>query len=135
MDFEKAMRNFNQQANGLTKEFEMRIRLEAEEKRLEKQMQTKSLEYLEQIAENTQGINEIISLVRKNNEINERTFELFQEVFTVITAETPEQADGILRNVMNKANQANEDWGTIQAIIGYGKMLGKLIFPDSDILN
>ncbi|PGW74481.1 hypothetical protein [Bacillus thuringiensis] len=98
-------------------------------------MQTKSLEYLEQIAKNTQGINEIIILVRKNNEINERTFKLFQEVFTVITAETPEQADGILRNVMNKANQANEDWSTVQAIIGYGKMLGKLTFPDSDIFN
>lgn len=135
MDFENAMRRFNQQANGLLKEHQTRIRLEAEEEMLKKQMQTKSLEYLEQIAENTQGINEIISLVRKNNEINERTFELFQEVFTVITAETPEQADGILRNVMNKANQANEDWGTIQAIIGYGKMLGKLIFPDSDIFN
>ncbi|MFK4308438.1 hypothetical protein ABH957_003114 [Bacillus sp. RC242] len=109
--------------------------MEEEEQRLVKQIQTNSFEYLEQIVENTQVINEIISLLRKNNEINERTFELFQEVFTVITAETPEQVDGILKNVMNKANQANEDLGTIQAILGYGKMIAKLIFPDSYIFT
>lgn len=63
--------------------------MEDEEKRLAKLMQTNSLEYLEQIVENIQRINEIISSV-KNNEINERTFGLFQEVFTVIIVETLE---------------------------------------------
>ncbi|WP_458106278.1 hypothetical protein [Bacillus sp. PK5-004] len=99
------------------------------------QREEESHEALLQIAENTKGIEQIISLVRKNNEINEQTFQLLQEVFTVITAETPEQADGILRSAMDKANQANESWGTIQTVIGYGKMLGKLTFPESNLFD
>ncbi|MBM7586007.1 hypothetical protein JOC86_002549 [Bacillus pakistanensis] len=60
---------------------------------------------------------------------------MIQEMFTVIKSETPEEADGILRKVMNKANLANEDWGTIQTIISYGKLLGKLTFPEAVIFN
>lgn len=107
----------------------------AENRRRRDQVQLESRDYLKQISENTKGISEVIDLVRKNNKINEDTFQLFQQVLTVIIAETPEQADGIIRNVMNKANQANEDWGTIQIILEYGKMLGKLTFPDSGLFD
>jgi uncharacterized protein YllA (UPF0747 family) len=106
-----------------------------ENKRRAEQIQIEQRDYLKSISEDIKGINEIVELVRKNNEIHENTFQLFQEIMTVMKAQTPEEADGIIRNVMNKANQANEDFGTIQALIGYGKMLGKLIFPDVDIFN
>ncbi|MGG0789278.1 hypothetical protein ABE132_11205 [Peribacillus simplex] len=106
-----------------------------ENKRKAEQVQIEQRDYLKEISADIKGLSEVIELVRRNNEINERTFQLVLEVFTVITADSPEQANGIIRNTLDKANQTNEDWGTIQTIIGYGKMLGKLTFPDSGLFD
>ncbi|MGG0287183.1 hypothetical protein ABEY41_19090 [Peribacillus butanolivorans] len=106
-----------------------------ENKRKAEQVQIEQRDYLKEISADMKGLSEVIELVRRNNEINERTFQLVLEVFTVITADSPEQANDIIRNTLDKANQTNEDWGTIQTIIGYGKMLGKLTFPDSGLFD
>ncbi|MDQ0999764.1 light-regulated signal transduction histidine kinase (bacteriophytochrome) [Neobacillus niacini] len=129
------MANLNQHLRNQMRQIQEVADQMTENKRRAEQVQIDQRDYLKQISENTKGISEIIDLVRKNNEINEKTFELFQEVSKVMTAQTPQEAEGIIRNVMNKANQANEDLGTIQALMGYGKMLGKLIFPEADIFN
>lgn len=94
------------------------------------QREVESHEALLQIAENTSGIKELVSLVREGNEINHKTFELIQYLQTIMTAQTPQEGETILREVINTANQANEDFETIQTLIGYGKMLFKLVFPD-----
>ncbi|MGW6666332.1 hypothetical protein [Peribacillus sp. NPDC055009] len=106
-----------------------------ENRRKAEQVQIEQRDYLKEISADVKGINEIIALVRKNNEINEQTFQLLQEVLTIITAETPEDANNILGKVVETANKANETWGTIQAIISYGKMLGKLTFPESGLFD
>ncbi|MFC8561025.1 hypothetical protein [Peribacillus frigoritolerans] len=106
-----------------------------ENRRKAEQVLIEQRDYLKEISADVKGINEIIALVRKNNEINEQTFQLLQEVLTIITAETPEEANNILGNVVETANKANETWGTIQAIISYGKMLGKLTFPESGLFD
>lgn len=94
------------------------------------QREAESHEALLQIAENTSGIKELVSLVREGNEINHKTFELIQQLQTIMTAQTPQEGETILREVINTASQANEDFETIQTLIGYGKMLFKLVFPD-----
>lgn len=94
------------------------------------QREVESHEALLQIAEITSGIKELVSLVREGNEINHKTFELIQHLQTIMTAQTPQEGETILREVINTANQANEDFETIQTLIGYGKMLFKLVFPD-----
>ena len=81
-----------------------------------------------QIAENTKGINDLISLVRQGNEINQQTFELLQEMQTIMTAQSPEEADTIFRRVMGKATQTVEDYETIQTMMSYGKTLIETIF-------
>lgn len=86
-----------------------------------------------QIAENTEGIKELVSLVREGNQINEKTFELIQKLHTIMTVETQEEGETIIREVLDTANQASEDFETIKTLIGYGKMLLKLVFPDADI--
>ena len=86
-----------------------------------------------QIAENTEGIKELVSLVREGNQINEKTFELIQKLHTIMTVETQEEGETIIREVLDTANQASEDFETIKTLIGYRKMLLKLVFPDADI--
>ena len=92
-----------------------------------------SHEALLQIAENTKGIKELVSLVRDGNEINKQTFELIQKLQTIMTAETQEEGETIIREVLDTANQANEDIETIQSLLSYGKMLIGLCFPDSGL--
>lgn len=52
-----------------------------------------------------------------------------------MTAGSVEEGNTILREVIDTANQANEDFETIQKPIGYRKMLLKLCFPDIDIME
>ena len=75
----------------------------------------------------------MVSLVREGNQINEKTFELIQKLHTIMTVETQEEGETIIREVLDTANQASEDFETIKTLIGYGKMLLKLVFPDADI--
>lgn len=129
------MASINRQLNDTMRRHQEMADNIAENKRKAEQIQIEQRDYLKAISEDVKGINEIIALVRKNNEINEQTFQLLQEVLTIITAETPEEANNILGNVVETANKANETWGTIQAIISYGKMLGKLTFPESGLFD
>ena len=94
---------------------------------LKDQREIDNHEHLSKIAENTQGIKDIVELVRQGNEINQQTFELFQELQKIMIAESKEEGEEILRNVLDKANQAKEDIDTIQTIVGYGKMLLTLV--------
>ena len=104
---------------------EMNARLEeiAEANAEEYQRKIDNHQNLSKIAENTQGIKDIVEIVRQGNEINQQTFELFQELQKIMIAESKEEGEEILRNVLDKANQAKEDIDTIQTIFGYGKML------------
>lgn len=111
------------------------MRLIAEANAAKHQRELEIHEATLRIADNTQGINDLVSLVRQGNEIHQQTFALLQEMQTIMTAQSPEEAETILRQVLNKATQANEDFSTIQSLIGYGKMLGKLIFPDSSFFD
>ncbi|MEK4130186.1 hypothetical protein NYE67_10920 [Solibacillus sp. FSL W8-0474] len=121
-----ALKNTNTQINEIYTQL-------IETNRAKHQREVESHEALIQIAENTKGIKELVSLVRDGNEINKQTFELIQKLQTIMTAETPEEGETIIREVLDTANQANEDFETIQTLIGYGKMLFKLVFPDIEI--
>ncbi|MEX3746496.1 hypothetical protein [Lysinibacillus xylanilyticus] len=99
------------------------------------QREVESHEALLKIADNTHGINDLVSLVRQGNEINQQTFDLLQEMQTIMTAQNQEEAESIFRKVLDKANQTKEGIETIQSLIGYGKMLGKLIFPESGFFD
>lgn len=99
----------------------------AEEKARKIRMENDNHEHLSRIAENTQGIKEIVEIVRQGNEINQKTFELFQELQKIMLAKSKEEGEAILRDVLDKANQAKEDIDTIQTLIGYGRMLMTMV--------
>ena len=123
-DFSSAIRNVNASLN-------QDIRRMAEINAAKHLRESESHEALLRIADNTQGIQELVTLVRQGNEINQGTFVLLQEVQTIMTAKTQEEAETILRRVLDKANQTNEDIGNIQILLNYGKMLLGTIFPES----
>lgn len=123
-DFNSAVRNMNASLN-------RDMRLMHDLNSLKRIRESESHEALLRIADNTQGIQELVTLVRQGNEINQETFALLQEIQTIMTAPTREEGESILRRVLNKATQANEDLDTIQTLLSHGKMLIGAIFPDS----
>ena len=66
--------------------------------------------------------------MRQGNQINQQTFELLQEIQTIIVAQTAEEANTILRRVVDKALQLNENVETAKSLIEHGKFLIEIIF-------
>ena len=127
VDLNSAVRNANASLN---RSFELMAQANA----AKHQREIESHEALLKIADNTQGINDLVALVRQGNEINQQTFALLQEMQTIMTAQSPEEAETIFRQVLNKANQTKENIDTIQSLLGYGKMLIGACFPEAGIL-
>ena len=94
--------------------------------RLQRELENHQL--LNEISENTKSINELVLLVRQGNQINQQTFELLQEIQTIIVAQTAEEANTILRRVVDKALQLNENVETAKSLIEHGKFLIEIIF-------
>lgn len=120
-DFNSAIQNMNASLNK-----NLKIMQETNRAKLQREEEVHAATL--QIAENTQGIKDLVLLVRQGNEINKQAFELLQEMQTIMTAQSKEEADTIFRRVMGKATQTVEDYETIQAIMSYGKMLFETIF-------
>ena len=123
-DFNSAVRNMNDSVN-------RDLRAISDLNSLKRIRESEQHEALLRIADNTEGIQELVTLVRQGNEINQEAFALLQEIQTIMTAPTREEGESILRRVLNKATQANEDLDTIQTLLSHGKMLIGAIFPDS----
>ncbi|AMQ05899.1 hypothetical protein [Sporosarcina psychrophila] len=123
-DFNSAVRNMNASLN-------RDMKLISDLNSLKRIRESEQHEALLRIADNTEGIQELVTLVRQGNEINQEAFALLQEIQTIMTAPTREEGESILRRVLNKATQANEDLDTIQTLLSHGKMLIGAIFPDS----
>ncbi|UAL53501.1 hypothetical protein [Metabacillus dongyingensis] len=85
---------------------------------------------IQQIVENTAYLPEMVGLVRKNNEVNEEMLALFQEMTEVMKAQTPEEAEGIIKNVVTKAMETNDALDAASGLMNYGKLLLKLMFPE-----
>lgn len=85
---------------------------------------------IQQIVENTAYLPEMVGLVRKNNEINEEMLALFQEMTDVMKAQTPEEAEGIIKNVVSKAMETNDALDAASGLLNYGKLLYKFVFPE-----
>ncbi|BDG37254.1 hypothetical protein [Saccharococcus caldoxylosilyticus] len=116
----------------VTKEIEQKHR-EIAIKQQEKEEREKQLLLLvEQIMKNTAYLPEMVGLIRKNNEINEEMLELFKEMTNVLKAQTEEEAKGIVMDIIEKAKNTNDALDAISGLINYGKLLIKLMFPESN---
>ncbi|MGG6362658.1 hypothetical protein ACQ5SI_26285 [Peribacillus frigoritolerans] len=103
-------------------------------KEQEKEMRDQQLlKLVEQIMKNTAYLPEMVGLVRKNNEINEGMLELFKEMTNVLRAQSQEEAQNIVLDVVEKAKNTNDALEAMSGLLNYGKLLINLVFPDSDL--
>ncbi|MDF2039856.1 hypothetical protein P2R12_23220 [Cytobacillus oceanisediminis] len=100
-----------------------------EEQRIQREVQLN--EMIQQIVANTAYLPEMVGLIRKNNEINEEMLGLFQEMTEVLKAQTVEEAEGIVKSVVGKAQETNDALDAMSGLLSYGKLLIKLMFPES----
>ncbi|PWW20217.1 hypothetical protein DFO73_11631 [Cytobacillus oceanisediminis] len=107
-------------------------RQEQELKQQQKEQREMQLnEMIQQIVANTAYLPEMVGLIRKNNEINEEMLGLFQEMTEVLKAQTVEEAEGIVKTVVGKAQETNDALDAMSGLLSYGKLLIKLMFPES----
>ncbi|MEE6451721.1 hypothetical protein RAH41_14190 [Gottfriedia acidiceleris] len=108
---------------------------EANKKRKEQeniQRQIQLNEMIQKIVENTAYLPEMVGLIRKNNEINEEMLELFNEMTNVLKAKNAEEAKSIVMDVVEKAKNTKDALDAMSSLLTYGKLLIKLVFPDSN---
>lgn len=99
-----------------------------EEQRIQREVQLNDM--IQQIVANTAYLPEMVGLIRKNNKVNEEMLGLFQEMTGVLKAQTVEEAEGIVKTVVGKAQETNDALDAMSGLLNYGKLLIKLAFPD-----
>lgn len=109
----------------------LRLLSEQAKERVKEQREIQLNQMIQQIVENTAYLPEMVGLVRKNNEINEEMLTLFQEMTEVMKAQTPEEAEGIIKNVVAKAMETNDALDAASGLLNYGKLLMKFAFPEA----
>ena len=86
---------------------------------------------IQQVVVNTAYLPEMVGLIRKNNEVNEEMLELFQEMTSILKAQSKEEAEKIVLNVIEKAKNTNDALDAMTSLLNYGKILINLVFTDS----
>ncbi|AKS37404.1 hypothetical protein NP92_02790 [Anoxybacillus gonensis] len=81
------------------------------------------LQTLKNIEANTVGLSEIVPLLSKSNESQEKIAELLKESLDIAASKSKEEAENKWRAIMNKANQLTTDVETIQKIHGFANTI------------
>ena len=99
----------------------------AENRRKAEQVQIDQLQSSKNIESTLEDIKnsmpEIISLVRENNDTSKEMFALFQEMNTIMTAQSEEEAKNILETVTEKAQNISDKGEAAKNLYSYGKFL------------
>lgn len=98
-------------------------RAKAEEKRRDREYKESVLDALLGIERNTAEISTLVALINQSNENQEKILEVINDIMSISTAKSKEEADSLFRNVMDKANQVTEDVETIDKLIGFGRLV------------
>ncbi|MFQ6580364.1 hypothetical protein [Priestia megaterium] len=72
----------------------------------------------------------IVSLVRENNDTSKEMFTLFQEMNTIMTAQSETEAKNILETVTEKAENISNKGEAAKNLYSYGKVLYMLVRED-----
>lgn len=99
------------------------IRSMAEEKQKEERYNQDVLNTLRNIEKNTGDISSLVSLVQSSGDKQDEIIYVLKKVMEISQAKTEEEADTLYRNVMDNANQLNEDVETATKLIGFGKIV------------
>lgn len=99
------------------------IRSMAEEKQKEERYNQDVLNTLRNIEKNTGDISSLVSLVQSSGDKQDEIINVLKKVMEISQAKTEEEADTLYRNVMDNANQLNEDVETATKLIGFGKIV------------
>ncbi|MGP4071298.1 hypothetical protein ACTWQB_01940 [Piscibacillus sp. B03] len=104
-------------------------RIAKEQAREQREIQLNQM--IEQIADNTAFLPEMVGLIRKNNELNEEMLDLYKEMMNVMKAESKEEAENMVMDVVEKAKNTNDSLNAMSNLMNYGRVLIKLMFPES----
>ncbi|MED4021987.1 hypothetical protein [Priestia aryabhattai] len=126
--------NYNVGANEMMKkireygEISERNRLKAEQISTDQLQSSKNIErMLEEIYE---SMPVIVSLVRENNDTSKEMFALFQEMSTIMTAQSEAEAQDILDTVTEKAKNLSDTGEAVKNLYSYGKFLFMFVKED-----
>ncbi|MGE1112169.1 hypothetical protein ACQJ0K_10435 [Priestia megaterium] len=126
--------NYNTSANEMMKKFREygesieRKQREAEQVQIEQLQSSKNIESTLEDIKNSMP--EIISLVRENNDTSKEMFALFQEMNTIMTAQSEEEAKNILETVTEKAQHISDKGEAAKNLYSYGKFLFMCVKED-----
>lgn len=96
-------------------------RLIAEEKFRKTQYDQEVLETLQNIEKNTGDISQIISLLHNNSEKQVEILKVMQEIMSIGTSSTTDEAKSKYRTVMDTINTSFEDAETMEKLLGISK--------------
>ncbi|CAK8580902.1 hypothetical protein [Priestia megaterium] len=106
----------------------------AENKRKSDQMKIDQLQSSKNIERMLEEIYEsmpvIVSLVRENNDTSKEMFALFQEMSTIMTAQSEAEAQDILDTVTEKAKDLSDTGEAVKNLYSYGKFLFMFVKED-----
>ncbi|MEI2358994.1 hypothetical protein [Priestia megaterium] len=105
-----------------------RNRLKAEQVQIDQLQSSKNIESTLEDIKNSMP--EIISLVRENNDTSKEMFTLFQEMNTIMTAQSEEEAKNILETVTEKAQNISDKGEAAKNLYSYGKFLFMCVKED-----
>lgn len=94
-----------------------------EAKQKEERYNQDVLNTLKNIEKNTGDISSLVSLVQSCGDKQDEIINVLKKVMEISQAKTEEEADSLYRNVMDNANQLNEDVETATKLIGFGKIV------------
>lgn len=100
-----------------------------EQERVEREVELNKL--TKQIVQNTAYLPELVGLIRKNNEVNEEMLDLMKEMTDVLKAQTVEEAESVVKDIVTKAKDTKDGLDAMSGLLSYGKLLIKLMFPES----
>ncbi|MBY0196403.1 hypothetical protein H7U05_03675 [Priestia megaterium] len=126
--------NYNANINEMMENRKRMLEEIAENKRRSDQVQIDQLQSSKNIEKALEDIQnsmpEIISLVRENNDTSKEMFALFQEMNTIMTAQSEEEAKHILETVTEKAQNISDKGEAAKNLYGYGKFLFMCVKED-----
>jgi hypothetical protein len=83
----------------------------------------REIELLQSVKEIKDFIPEIMSLVRQNNQVNKELFALYQEMNTIMIANSKEEAENIFFTVITKLKDTKDGIDAATGLFTYGKAL------------
>ena len=101
----------------------MKLEIEQEEKRLEVEHRHNVERLLSDIVDNTSSISLMVELLQSSKGIQQEVLAIMQEMLTIGTAESVEEAESRYKKIMRQITDKVEDIETAEKLLTIGKAL------------